>query len=151
MFHFFFSCLCIYFISFFVFFPRFDSVLNFDLMVYLCQNILCSNDCLLSQQLFCRIHSSWTVPSTAITTIRAPSDNSLVRWGFPWMRRKIIAEEMLWAILWHSQFQCLRPTACDTTHSSLPCRISRKLSFNLDGFLVLHLARLQPLVHSIPF
>lgn len=151
MFHFFFSCLCIYFISFFVFFPRFDSVLNFDLMVYLCQNILCSNDCSLSQQLFCRIHSSWTVPSTAITTIRAPSDNSLVRWGFLWMRRKIIAEEMLWAILWHSQFQCLRPTACDTTHSSLPCRISRKLSFNLDGFLVLHLARLQPLVHSIPF
>lgn len=86
-------------------------------------------------------------PPTATTPLH---DSSLVQSGSPWTRRTEIGEEALLDTLWRSRCRYLPPTACDTTHSRLRCRMYRKLSFHWGCPLLLHSAHLQPLVTPMP-
>ncbi|KAL3457347.1 hypothetical protein BJX64DRAFT_19797 [Aspergillus heterothallicus] len=79
-----------------------------------------------TQQRCCRVPSSW-----------------MVRRAFPWTTKTPIDEVVLLATLWRHPSPYLPPTACDTTHNSLRCRIYRKLSSDLGH------PRLQPLVTSL--
>lgn len=104
------------------------------------------------QQLFCRILSKWTVQLPPIVTIQVSNARFLAKSASPWMMRIIVAEAVLLVILWRNLSRYLRQMVWDTTHSSLRCRMCRKLSFNSDYPLCSTFIHLQLLVTaSSPF
>lgn len=84
------------------------------------------------QQLYCTILSKWTVRLQPIVTIPVVNAHFLVQSASLWTMRTIVAEAVPLDILWRNLSRYLRRTVWDTTHSSLRCRMYRKLSFNSD-------------------